>query len=132
MPLDVVYEREGAGVLVTGTGIVRGAEFIAMNRRIYAADFLPRLRYQIVDISRVERHEVSAAEIQLCARQDREAAAQNPQLLIAVVAGDQLGFGLARMWEAYADDPVLKTRVYKSIEDARAWVESQSSAPTSA
>ena len=124
MPLELHFERNGAGAIVTGNGLVRGDEFIAINARMYAPDNLRGLRYQLIDLTQVERQETTTAQLQICAEQDRRAAEQNPNLIVAVAGPDDLSFGLSRMWEGFVSDAPLRTRVFRSVPEARTWIES--------
>lgn len=122
MPLEHRFEQDGLGVVVEGSGVLAGEELIAMNEYIYAPERLDRLRYQIVDLTRIERSEVTDAQRRHCAEQDRLAAMRNPAMRIVIVCSTDLQFGLARMWEAYASGPLLKSFVCRTVPEARDWI----------
>jgi len=45
---------------------------------------------------------------------------------VAVVMPEDLAFGFARVWEAHTEgDSTFKTRVFRGIEDACAWMEEE-------
>ena len=46
----------------------------------------------------------------------------NPNMLIAVVAGSDLMFGLGRMWQTLVDDSSFKAGVFRSLEEANSWI----------
>ena len=54
--------------------------------------------------------------------QDLKAFEVNPNMLIDLVAKEDLIFGLARMWEAYAYKTTFETMVFKKMDDAQQWI----------
>ena len=45
-----------------------------------------------------------------------------PGSKVAIVAPDDLSFGLARMFEVYREDGVLQNTVFRNFEEAIAWL----------
>ena len=122
MPAEIVYLEDGYGIELIGKGIVTGEEILNCNRIIYSGDILRRQRYQLVDFAEVEELVVSNADIAELAHQDIEASKTNPDIIIAVVARQNLAFGLARMWEAHAEKATFQTMVFRERREALAWI----------
>jgi hypothetical protein len=121
MPVEVTRLEDG-GLLIRGRGVVTGAELIEANTEIYSSpETTASVRYQLVDLSDVERGVADPAEIQQLAEQDQSAAALNPTMVIAIVGSGDVPYGLARMWEAYVAER-FPTRVFRRREEAEAWL----------
>ena len=61
-------------------------------------------RYLINDHSASDFTEISSAHVREIADLAKRAASLNAEILIAGIMGSGLGYGLARMWQAYTDD----------------------------
>lgn len=46
----------------------------------------------------------------------------NPDALVAVVAPNDLEFGLSRMWQILSDETPWEIRVFRGGEEARMWI----------
>ena len=122
MPLSITY-IEGGGIMVIGEGVVIGSEIKEINDIIYESpEKIEKISYQLRDFTDVSDISISSAEIEGLAIQDKEAFEVNQNMLIALVAKEDLIFGLARMWEAYAYKPSFETMVFKKIDDAKHWI----------
>ncbi len=125
MPVELKYFSDGYGIELVGSGVVTGEEIQDCNRVIYSGDMLLRQKYQLINLTDVEELVVSNTDITELAHQDIEASKTNPDIIIAVVAKDNLSFGLARMWEAHADKATFKTMVFRERREALAWIKEQ-------
>ena len=122
MPIGIRF-IEHNGILCKGKGDITGIEIIDANKKIYKTpESIGEIKYQIVDFSDIESVEVSSPDIQKIAAQDAFAAKINPRMLIAVVGQDDIVFGLARMWQAYMDQPSFKTQIFRTIAEAEKWI----------
>jgi hypothetical protein len=127
MPVQIDYREDGAGVVMTGVGTVTMQELWAANVEVYSFANVHRQRYQLVDCTRVEGFDITLLDIRRLAAQDRAAAAANPNLIIAVVGVTDVIYGLGRMWEALVGGEGPRTRVFRTIDDAEAWIEAERS-----
>jgi hypothetical protein len=80
-------------------------------------DFRPDFN-QLFDGRDVTRLELSGA----CVREIATARMFGEGSLRAIVVGMDLGFGMARMFELLRDDAPEQIRVFRNIDDARAWL----------
>jgi hypothetical protein len=66
---------------------------------------------------------MSVAEIQAVARisQERDRRGQGRGRL-ALVVGDDLAYGLSRVHQVFRESEVTSQRVFRSVDDARAWL----------
>lgn len=114
------------GILLLGKDILTAEDLLQVNKQIYHNDeAIQNIRYQICDYTDVEDVQISSEEIILISKQDKMAANINPTMVIAVVAMDNVTYGMSRMWEAYSTDSPLKTAVFHTIEQAKEWIASE-------
>lgn len=114
------------GILGVATGTLTGRDIVDAGAAIYATPEKTLASvYQIHDYRRVESIDISTADIQRMAASDNKAARLNPNIIIAVVVGNELGFGLSRMWQAYMSEYPFVSRVFRSMPEAKTWVAEQ-------
>ncbi|MFI5143588.1 MAG: hypothetical protein ACHQHM_06140 [Thermoanaerobaculales bacterium] len=124
MPIDLEFVHHGVGVLYLCHDALTGGELSEANERLLASpDQVRGLRFALVDLRRVTSLEATTDELRSFATQDRRIAAYaSTGLLVAVVAEELLGYGLTRMWQAFADGIGWETEVFRSGAAAEAWV----------
>lgn len=47
------------------------------------------------------------------------------QLVVALVAPEDLLYGLSRMWQAFADDEAIQSQIFRDFSSAEIWLCSQ-------
>lgn len=117
-------ENDGKGLLFVGRGVLSGEFLVRQTRKTYSTEVLGRLCYQIIDLREVERMDITTEQIKQLALLDRQAAEAASGGKIAIVASHDLTVGLSRIYSAYAESPNLETRIFPTMEEARAWVRS--------
>ena len=122
MPVKLNYEYEGAGAVIIGSGTVTGDELRRCNDQMYAPDRIHKLCYQLCDFREITNFEVSSDDVRNIANQDNVAATQNPDITIAIVANRSVIYGMARMWQAFLDEVSFNNHVFRTMEEARAWL----------
>ncbi len=119
---EISYRNDG-GVIPSWKGLVTGKELIDAFSEIYATDEqIKRIAYQLVILTKSEEIMVTANDLKEVASLDIRASKVNPSILVAVVGERDIVFGLSRMWEAFVDDAPLKTRTFRTLEDAEDWL----------
>ncbi len=123
MTTDVIYENDGEGILYIHRGILNGAWLVEKmkmhNRQI---DF-GKLRYQIVDLSRLDRLEMTTDQLKQVAEVDRDIASKKrPDFQLAIHLGSDTMEGVTRMWEIYVNMPENTAKIFYDMEEAREWL----------
>ena len=123
MPIDVRYIDEDRGVVLTIRGNVSGSEMIDANNKVYSSKkSMQRLRYGYIDLSGAEEMHVSQHEVQILAKQSREASAIVKEKTNAIVATSDLAYGISRMWLALVDNIGWDNAVFRSEAQAKKWL----------
>jgi hypothetical protein len=123
MPATVEV-RNDKGLILSCSGVLTGNELIDVKRSL-VTEQNKHLRYIITDLTHVHEFQIHADAIRSMVEQNKRLAAiAEPGMLVAIAAPQQLGFGLARMWEAYAHHETgWRTSVFHSRADADLWIE---------
>lgn len=115
---------DNRGVVWTFYGVLTCDDVVQANLDIYGDSRFDELRYQVVDISDVERFDVSADAMEVAASMDEVASLSNPHLVVAVVATGEEGVAVAEMYLADMKDTSWEVRIFPSMADAGAWIQS--------
>jgi hypothetical protein len=120
MAHEIRFTPDGADVRFTGA--TTGDEIV--GAKVDALAHFPggTLRFLLFDLSGSERLDIPTLDVRRVARVDREYAETHPPFAIAVVAPDDLEYGLARMWQAFVDDTPIQSVVARSRPEALIWL----------
>lgn len=124
MPFSTEWVTDGRGVRLTGTGVLTGREILeAKTRLLGVPDRLHGLHYGLVDMTDVSELHITRDDVLEFVQADMQIALLVPRpLAVAVVAPTDLAFGIARMWEAFAEVTGWNTHVFRSRADAEPWL----------
>ena len=119
MPASYSIDREQQAIFSRASGTLTDEELRDHQRRVLAdPDFDPRLR-QLWDLRQVSAAEVSTATL----RDLAAATSYAPDTKRAVVAPRDVIYGLARMFQTLHEHAGEDFRVFRSVEEARDWLE---------
>ncbi len=124
MPVSIKIADGGLGVVLIAQGNLATQELLAANIDFfnrYAQEFLS-CRYWLADYSQVEDSDADYTQLQRLAAIHVNASKMNPQLIVAVYGSKDFVFGMARMWEMLAEATGWQTSVFRSAEEAKAWI----------
>ena len=124
MPVEIVDSDGGLGNLVTACGDVTEEGYLQVMR-IHLLDDPERFakyRYTLADYTELGEFSVSAGAIGSVSRMCVEAAAGNPNAVVALIVTEDYMFGLARMWEQLSDQTGWEIEVFRTIERAKDWI----------
>ncbi len=115
-------EWETQGVHWRYWDTVSGEELIRSNLEIYGDERFDTMKYQIVDLSRINAFDVTRDQMLKIAAYDRAAALSNPRVKIAVVSRINSVTALARLYHAENIQSPWETRLFETLQEARDWV----------
>ena len=111
MPYHVEFVRRGHRFHLTGSGTVLGSEIVAgAARPIATRPGRAALRYALVDLTELTEFRVTTEEVRQIVAEDMITARLAPGVVVAIVAPRDYAFGMARMWQAFAEVHRLGTR----------------------
>lgn len=123
MSYSTEYLENGRGVLHVGRGIVTGAEVLEAAVAFRTSDFRDKgVRYGIVDLSEATDLHIGTDELRRIATENKKTSVFIPHGAVAIVANNDLAFGLARMWQVFVEDTGWSVEVFRSRKEALDWV----------
>jgi len=123
MPVDVVELAEGRGVAKIGRDVVVGSDLRAALRLLLHNDRLAQYFFGLADFSFADRAEFTTPDLRSFVLLDNEIAKiTRTGWLVAVIAPHDAIYGMARMWQAFADKNGWETMVCRTRLEAEAWV----------
>lgn len=120
MPYVTTWEE--SGVLWTFRGQVTGDEILRANQEIYRDPRFQRLTYQIVDLTGVERFDVTEDDMAMIAVNDRIASRSKPGVRVAIAADDEIIKDLSAFYDAVMVGSPWRQRIFDSMSEAREWL----------
>jgi len=81
-----------------------------------------KYRYSLSDYTATTEFDVSNESVELIAKYCQKASIVNPEAVVAIVANQDLIYGLARMWEMLSYKTEWEKMVLRNREDAEAWI----------
>ena len=122
MPYATTWEE--SGVVWTFRGQVTGDEILRANQEIYRDPRFQGLTYQIVDLTAVERFDVTEDDMAAVALQDRAGTSSKPGVRVAIAAADETIKDLSAFYDAVMVGSAWHQRIFDSISEAREWLTS--------
>ena len=122
MPIQINWSDHGVEFI--GTGIVTGTDCIDANERVVSDPRLSELVYQIVDLTGVEKFDVSVIETQTLAEMDQLAAEIVKGVRVAMVCPEDLVFGMSKVYAGHSSSD-WQVIVFRTYAEAEAWLELQ-------
>jgi hypothetical protein len=123
MPVDIVRLDNNKGIVFKCLGEFHGKEFIDALKQVHNDSAFNEIKYALVDETLLDTFNVSSAEIYEIAKQTRRISSLlSKGTVIALVAPTAIGFGLGRVWEAVSCDIGWITKVFRSGDEAIAWI----------
>lgn len=124
MTIHITDVDGGIGNLILMSGIITDSEFVEVMQKHLAQDpdKYKRYRFSLTDLSDVTELNVSTDVIREHSNACIRSAEVNPDAVVAVVAPEDIDFGLSRMWELQSDDIPWEIRVFRDSEEAKTWI----------
>jgi hypothetical protein len=123
MPVEIIYLDNGRGLLVKCCAPLSGNDKIKTNEVLLRSpDELAKLRYLVIETTSGEFH-CSTEEVRIISAQDKQIAKIAPQdLHVALIVPSDVDFGMARMWQVFAEETGWQTAVFRSCAGAGTWL----------
>ena len=125
MPLEYEIDRERRLVRVTASGVITPDLLFGYQKDVWSDPAVAGFD-ELVDMSRVERVEVaSPSNVSALAGYSAKMDGDVQSTKLAIVAADDLLFGLGRMYQAYREmkpGSSKEVAVFRTMPDALAWL----------
>jgi hypothetical protein len=123
MPMKIIDLDCGIGSLISGIGVVTEDEYVdsIIRHLTQNADKFKKYRYNISDYTAVTEVKVPTKSVAQIADYCKIAAIVNPDAVVAVVANQNLTYGLSIMWQILVDETGWAHEVFRNRGDAESW-----------
>jgi hypothetical protein len=123
MPITYRTHPEHNLVILEQTGRISDEEFLAFYKRFYQIDRSFASMNHLVDLREADSSPRTSDVLhQFAGFMQSSFEGLNTRPKVAVVASKDLSFGLARMYEAFADSIPWDFTVFRTIEAALIWL----------
>ena len=120
--MPITTEYNGEFITAQMSGVVTVADLLALAEKVDALEAqLPVTPHRIADLSGGAVSDFNFVELSVFAAKRRAARLKNP-VKSAIVAGDAVQFGFARMFQTLNDHPDIRIEVFQSEAPALAWL----------
>jgi len=111
------------GVIWTYSRTMTGEDILQSNLEIFGDERFDDLRYQIADMTAVDRIQMEDVHIRKMAFLDMAAARSNSKIRVAIVSTTDAAKDLGDAYKKYAaEKSPWETRIFSSRDAADAWV----------
>jgi hypothetical protein len=125
--IEVRLTADGIGIVATSVGVLSGQDLLHVAMRLREElERDPGIRYAVMDHSAIPEEKIDIESVRQLAAQALEPA---PELTVAIVAPNEILFGLSRMWEMLAERPGLVTKVVRNRAEAIKWLQDELAQP---
>ena len=103
-------------------GMVSGQDIENAKAIIYRKVNPSRRRYQFFDLTEVSQFDVTLHDVKRIGEQDIEASKKYSEMVIAIVADNDVARAIANMWNVYVGKARFEKGVFRNEATARAWI----------
>ncbi len=124
MPVSYTIDVQSSLVLTRASGTLTDDDVIQLKARLVRdPDFKPGMR-ELSDIRNIDHLDVTPAGVRAMVLQDKEDASQVASHKLALVLSEDVAYGMARMYQTLTESNMENVGVFRDIEEARAWLQS--------
>lgn len=125
MPISYQIDVKHQLVLTTASGTLTDDDVLQFKFRLVRdPDFRPGMS-ELSDIRNVEKIEVTTIGIRQMVEQDKKDAKFIASHRLAMVASDDVVYGMARMYQTLTESTMDNVKIFRDINEAHAWIESK-------
>jgi hypothetical protein len=116
------FDAERNVLFVSFEGLISDEDLVKYAQRIATSPAIPPGHGELVDLRRVEVGEVHSHTLRRIAELFAGADRTPERSRVAIVASDDVAYGLSRMYQAFRSESPLDLRVFRAMNEARAWL----------
>jgi len=127
MAVEVHSISNSKGLRFVYSDVLRHEEYLQANGILIQNPAYAKARFCIVDALQVTKQIISKQEIYACAEHSKHRSDSTPKFIVAVLAGSNLSYGLARMWEVLADASNWSIKIFnqQDADSAYDWLQKE-------
>jgi len=123
MPVHDRFDAEANLLIVTFEGTLGDEDLLQYVRHALERSEVPPGRNELIDLSRVEAGaEISSQVVRRVADRFNRADRAREGSRVAIIATTDVHYGLSRMYQAFRSEAPVDLRVFRTMDEARAWL----------
>jgi hypothetical protein len=122
MPISYTIDAERNLVLTVASGTLSDDEVMTHKWALHDDPGVGPGMKELSDVRGVERLEVTEVGVRAMAKIDRAVTAGVGEHMLAIVATEDIIFGMARMYEMLTAEDALSVQVFRDIDEATRWL----------
>lgn len=129
MPYKLSIDSAGKGFITEYSGVLTTEEFVACTREKFiqgeeflSSEYINSFTYSLSDLTEVSELAIDLDAIKNSANLSAQALELSRAGIMIVVAPTEVGYGLGRLWQTYADGTNNRVRLFRSRKEAEAWI----------
>lgn len=126
MPAVITWDSPHA-IRLVASGVLTGEELLAANQAFFAENLsrFGAARTWLSDYTDCSVGDFPTTVLHDLVQLSVQVAAVNPHLVVALAAAPDLLFGLGRMWDGLAAQTGWRAGVFRTLDEAEAWLARQ-------
>jgi hypothetical protein len=122
MPISYRIDPEHRLVVTTASGILTDDDILELKRRLAAdPEFMAGMR-ELSDVRAVTELQVSTDGVRRMVAMDESPSSTPRGYKLAIVAGTDAAFGMARMYQMFTERNLPHVAVFRDYDKARRWL----------
>lgn len=118
MSVETISLDNNIGIIHTWKNEVSGSDVLHVLKELFSKNVFKEYKYWVTDFTGITKFPISQDEINQVVSLDKQAEKVNPNIIIVVIASEDLHFGLSRMWQIMADEICWDKIVVRSLDEA--------------
>jgi hypothetical protein len=122
VPFTHYYDPDTSVLYLKASGAITDEEAISYAQKVAADASIPSGRLELADFSEANLAALSAEALRRVASVFQRHDVDPGNSRVALVVSGDLGFGLARMYQAFRSESAIELRVFRDLASAREWL----------
>jgi len=122
MPISYHIDRQFGVARTTARGVLTEEELLAHKRRLLDDPFFGSGMVELSDVRGIDRLDVTPHGIRQFVAQDAKDQRRLQDYKLAIVASEDVVYGMARMYQALTGDYVPHVAVFRDPAEAATWL----------
>lgn len=122
MPIDHQFDLPNRLLRVRMFGLVTDDDVLDYAEAITGDDSLDPVHDELIDLRELDTPDASTDTLRRVADIFRKYERQPESVKVAFIATSDAAYGIARMYQAFRAESAADMRVFRSSEDAHAWL----------
>ena len=125
MPITYEIDDANGWVMMVGSGVITDEEVLTYRQTLLAdSRYRPSMKL-LSDMRGIERVQVTAGGIRRLVHEESAHAAELTARRLAIVTDSPVAYGMARMYQMLAENAGGAIQVFRRIDEAMAWLQSE-------